>query len=51
MTIETTHSYKGYGIVEHDDGEISVVTLSGDFVDSGFESVYDAMNFIDEVTE
>ena len=49
MTIETTHSYKGYGIVEHDDGEISVVTLNGDFIDSGFNSVYDAIDFIDLV--
>lgn len=49
MTIEQTTTYKQYGIVTHDDGEISIVTLNGDFVDSGFESVYDAMEFIDEV--
>lgn len=47
-TIEQTFTHRGYGIILTDDGEVCIITANGDFVDSGFDSVDDAKDYIDD---
>lgn len=48
-TIEQTFTHRGYGILLTDEGEVCIITVNGDFVDSGFVSTDDAISYIDNV--